>query len=516
MYADLFNEVLGPIMAGPSSSHTAGPARLGHMVHDLCGGIPQHARVYFSASGSYASSYQGQGADRGFAAGLLGFEPDDARVYDALSLAPQMGMDLQFSIVDEPYPHSNSALIACTLADGTHLRVFTASIGGGAIDVQQIDDLPVQLSGGAYELVLWADTSAQALAAAQFGAPTFHNETLCVFSFDHEPDFARARAIDGVRLARLIRPVVPSVVRFGARPPFANARELEAFLREHPMPLDRAAIAYQQQMSGWSEAQILQRCELLLQKMEESVQAGLACDGRGFTYLSPKAKDLQRAQQQGLFLPTGLLDTATVYATAVMEANRSMHTVVAIPTAGSSGVLPAVMLSAQHAGIFTREQCRKGLLVAGLIGLFISHQAAFTGSTGGCAVENGSASAMAAAALCFMAGHDAQTCLRAAGIALQNLIGLACDPVAGGIEIPCIHRNAMAAANAYVCANMAIGGFDPYLPLDEVIVALHEAGKLMAPQLRCMGYGGLAGTPTGRYIADQLHAGCRFVTKRTQ
>lgn len=516
MYADLFNEVLGPVMAGPSSSHTAGPARLGHMVHDLCGGIPKAVRIHFSASGSYASSYQGQGSDKGFAAGLLGFAPDDARVYDALALAPQMGMDLQFVIVDDPYPHNNSALIACTLSDGTQIRVFTASIGGGAIRMQQIDDLPVELAGGAYELVLWGDGRAQAQAAALFGAPSFGNDTLCVFSFDHAPDLDAARAIDGVARVRLIRPVVPSVVRFDAQPPFANARELQAFLQEHPMPLDQAAIAYQYEMNGWNETQMLQRCELLLQKMEESVQTGLACSGRGFTYLTPRAGDLQRAQRDGQFLPTGLLDTATVYATAVMEANRSMHTVVAIPTAGSSGVLPAVLLPAMEAGLFTREQCQRGLLVAGLIGLFISHQAAFTGSTGGCAVENGSASAMAAAALCFMAGHDAQTSLRAAGIALQNLIGLACDPVAGGIEIPCIHRNAMAAANAYVCANMAIGGFDPYLPLDEVIVALHEAGKLMAPQLRCMGYGGLAGTPTGRYIADQLHAGCPFVQKRPQ
>ena len=114
MYADLFNEVLGPIMAGPSSSHTAGRRGWGTWCTIYAAASHSTHASTFSASGSYASSYQGQGADRGFAAGLLGFEPDDARVYDALSLAPQMGMDLQFSIVDEPYPHSNSALIACT------------------------------------------------------------------------------------------------------------------------------------------------------------------------------------------------------------------------------------------------------------------------------------------------------------------------------------------------------------------------------------------------------------------
>ena len=186
------------------------------------------------------------------------------------------------------------------------------------------------------------------------------------------------------------------------------------------------------------------------------------------------------------------------------ESNACMKRIVAAPTAGSCGVLPAVLLPLARAGEADETAICEALYVAAGFGQVIAARATLAGAEGGCQAEVGAASAMAAAALCHLKGGTPEQCSAAAAMALGNLLGLVCDPVAGLVEVPCIKRNVVGAVNAVSCANMALAGVDYAIPCDEVIDAMGRVGSLLSPDLRETGQGGLAATPTGVKIAQRL------------
>ena len=191
-------------------------------------------------------------------------------------------------------------------------------------------------------------------------------------------------------------------------------------------------------------------------------------------------------------------------ALAMGESNACMKRIVAAPTAGSCGVLPAVLLPLARAGEADETAICEALYVAAGFGQVIAARATLAGAEGGCQAEVGAASAMAAAALCHLKGGTPEQCSAAAAMALGNLLGLVCDPVAGLVEVPCIKRNVVGAVNAVSCANMALAGVDYAIPCDEVIDAMGRVGSLLSPDLRETGQGGLAATPTGVKIAQRL------------
>ena len=198
------------------------------------------------------------------------------------------------------------------------------------------------------------------------------------------------------------------------------------------------------------------------------------------------------------------MDEVIVQAISMAESNACMRRIVAAPTAGSCGVVPAVLLPLARAGQADEDAVCDALYVAAGFGQVIAARATLAGAEGGCQAEVGAASAMAAAALCNLKGGTPEQCAAAAAMALGNLLGLVCDPVAGLVEVPCIKRNVVGAVNAVSCANMALAGVDYAIPCDEVIDAMGRVGSLLSPDLRETGQGGLAATPTGVKIARQL------------
>ena len=196
----------------------------------------------------------------------------------------------------------------------------------------------------------------------------------------------------------------------------------------------------------------------------------------------------------------------TAEARKTAECNACMKRIVAAPTAGSCGVLPAVLLPLARAGEAGDEAICEALYVAAGFGQVIAARATLAGAEGGCQAEVGAASAMAAAALCYLKGGTPAACAAAAAMALGNLLGLVCDPVAGLVEVPCVKRNVVGAVNAVACANMALADIDSAIPCDEVIDAMGRVGLQLSPDLRETGLGGLAATPTGRAIARRLAA----------
>ncbi len=186
------------------------------------------------------------------------------------------------------------------------------------------------------------------------------------------------------------------------------------------------------------------------------------------------------------------------------ESNACMKCIVAAPTAGSCGVLPAVLLPYQQRENLSDADMVRAMYVAGAIGQVIASKASIAGAAGGCQAEIGTASAMGAAALCYLAGGNSQAVCHAAAMAIKSLLGLVCDPVAGLVEVPCVKRNAAGAMIAMSSADLALAGIRSAVPPDEVIMAMREVGDKMDVSLRETGLGGVAATPFGQEIAQKM------------
>lgn len=198
------------------------------------------------------------------------------------------------------------------------------------------------------------------------------------------------------------------------------------------------------------------------------------------------------------------ISNVMVRALAVASNNACMRRIVAAPTAGSCGVLPAVLLTYQQTYSKTDEAMVESLYVAAGIGAVISKRACLAGAQGGCQAEIGSASAMAAGALTYLNGGNSEQIIHASALALKGLLGLACDPVAGLVEVPCVKRNVIGSVNAVTSCDMARSGITSKIPPDEVIDAMRSIGSHMPVDVRETGIGGLAGTKTGQKIAEKL------------
>ena len=208
---------------------------------------------------------------------------------------------------------------------------------------------------------------------------------------------------------------------------------------------------------------------------------------------------------QGQSLSGDYLSEVIATALCVGEGNACMRKIVAAPTAGACGVLPAVLIPLYRKGRASEEKILQALYVAAGIGAVISCRACIAGAAGGCQAEIGTASAMAAGALASIQGGTAAQIGHAVAMALKNLLGLVCDPVAGLVEVPCVKRNVVGAVNAVSCADMAMAGIESRIPVDEVIDCMGDVGRRIPMELRETALGGLAVTPTGRAIKEQMN-----------
>ena len=239
--------------------------------------------------------------------------------------------------------------------------------------------------------------------------------------------------------------------------------------------------------------------------MQTSVDDGLEEDTRSVSGLTGgSAWKMKQQVDAGKNICGHLFGQAMTMALAVSETNACMGKIVAAPTAGSCGILPAVLISVMNEKDIPAEDVVMSLFTASALGLVIANKASIAGAEGGCQAECGSASAMAAGALVEMCGGTPQMVADACAIAIKNILGLVCDPVAGLVEIPCIKRNAMGTANAFTAAELALSGITSAIPVDEVIWAMKKVGDSMAVTLKETGEGGLAATPTGKALKQQV------------
>ena len=269
-----------------------------------------------------------------------------------------------------------------------------------------------------------------------------------------------------------------------------------------------AAVAAQARESGTSEDAVRMTMRHHLMCMKESVLNGLDERLRSVTGLTGgQAAQLLKRLKGGNALCGSLLGKAETYALATAECNACMGKIVAAPTAGACGILPGAILAMMEEKGVTEDQAVEALFVAAVVGQSIAMQASISGAEGGCQAECGSAAAMAAAALVYLEGGDAQQSADAAAFALMNLLGLVCDPVGGLVEVPCVYRNVGSAGVAFTAADMALSGICCPIDPDEVILAMKEVGDAMPPSLRETGDGGCA-------ACESVKARLRMVQER--
>jgi L-serine dehydratase len=214
--------------------------------------------------------------------------------------------------------------------------------------------------------------------------------------------------------------------------------------------------------------------------------------------LPPSAGRIFHSEREGALAIGGIHARAAARAMAVMHVNAGMGVVCAAPTAGSAGVIPAVIATLREDRDLSDEAAAVALLAAGAIGLITAERATFAAEVAGCQVEIGAAGAMAAASVVEVAGGNARQAADAAAISFQNSMGSVCDLVQGMVEIPCHTRNAVAASGAFVCADLILGGYENPIPLDETIDAVYDTGRRLPPELRCTALGGLAAAPSAK------------------
>lgn len=285
---------------------------------------------------------------------------------------------------------------------------------------------------------------------------------------------------------------------------FKNVAELVELANTGNISISEIMITQETEVSGKTRDEIFGQMERNLQVMENSVERGLAGVRSKSGLTGGDASLLKEYMEKGKSLSGNLILDAVSKAIATNEVNAAMGTICATPTAGSAGVVPGTLFSIKNTLNPSREQMVRFLFTAGAFGYIVANNASISGAAGGCQAEVGSASGMAAAAIVEMAGGTPEQSATAFAITLKNMLGLVCDPVAGLVEVPCVKRNAMGAANAMVAADMALAGIQSKIPCDEVIEAMNQIGQTMPSSLRETALGGLAQTKTALRLQKEI------------
>lgn len=285
---------------------------------------------------------------------------------------------------------------------------------------------------------------------------------------------------------------------------FNSLKEWIDIAKKNNISLVDVVINWEIFVSGKTKAEIRKKMQNNLHVMQESIKQGLINNEATMGGLANREGEKVHDAVKNNLIVDDRISKVTSRALAVSELNAAMGCIVASPTAGSCGILPAVLITVAEEKKNTEEELIDALFIASGIGLIIAEKASISGAEGGCQAECGSAAAMAAGAAVYLAKGTAEQILDAAALALKNSLGLVCDPVAGLVEVPCIKRNALLAVQALAAADLAIAGVKSIIPADEVIEAMDEIGRDMLTKYKETAKGGLATTPTAQKIKERL------------
>ena len=518
-HPSIFNDVLGPVMRGPSSSHTAASWRIGAVGVSLLGEPLTHALVEFDAHGAWAPNYEEQGTVLGMDGGLLGVDIIDARILDGKAIAADRQIDITYAVSRFPTDHPNTVRLTLTGERGARLVLIAVSTGGGMFEIRMVNGRDVRIGGDMYE---WLGTTASApseqqrlaLDGALSGTQAFVEQVqehlLQIRSPEpFSPDLLTLLArLDWVESLSMSPPVMPIVSGHEGSFPFTTYPEMVDFHAREGGSFGELGLMYEVARSGLDEATLLGKMSEPVCLIEDSITGGLAGTEYADRILPQQSHRIEAAEAEGRLPTTGLVNRLIENVTAIMESKSAMEIIVAAPTAGGCGTLGGTIKAVADEKGISHEAKVQAYFAAGLVGVFFARGPGFSAETGGCQLETGAAASMAAAALVDLCGGTALQSAAAASMALQNTIGLVCDPVADRVEVPCLGKNVTGGVNALAASTMALSGFDAVIPLDEVIETVSSVAASMPRSLCCTGLGGLAATPTAAKLKASLSCAC--------
>ncbi len=511
-YPSIFNDVIGPVMRGPSSSHCAASLRIARLCRDLMGGQVDNILIEFDPNGSLATTHKDQGSDMGLFGGFLGWDADDERLPESERYLADAGISVAIEIVDIAATHPNTYKI--TLSNSSETRRLTAiSTGGGMIEVTEIDGAVVSMAGDYFETLVYT-TSPEAVH--EFVTDRIPHEYVEVHAGEIQfveiksREFPAPEILDellarpDVLFVRKLKPVLPVLARRELKIPFETCEGMVAFNEGKKLTLWELAAEYESARGGISRAEVFEKMRSIVRIMDNAIRLGLKGTEYSDRILGSQSLQLKQQLDSRALIGGDANNTVIMYVSAMMEVKSSMGVIVAAPTAGSCGALPGAVFGVAHSLELSENEIVKAMLGAGIIGVFIASRATFAAEVGGCMAETGSGGGMAAAAIVEMAGGTLSQSIGAASLALQNSLGLICDPIGNRVEAPCLGRNVMAATNAVACANMALSNYEHLIPLDEVIDTMKEVGDRIHNTLRCTNLGGLSITRAAQKISETL------------
>jgi len=513
----IFNDVLGPVMRGPSSSHTAASWRIARIAAQLLDDELFHAIIEFDRNGAWASNFLEQGTTLGMNGGLMGIDMTDESILNHEAIAKQRGLNIEYVISDFQTDHPNTMRISLRGVNGKSLSLTAVSTGGGMIEIRRLNNFDIRLFGDNHLLALFYDHELPPDIRIQieFNTPAecsvvwsegVGEVLLLIKSSLDIPDklIQYLRNSPESNSIAQATPVLPIISGNEKAFLFDSVSSMLKYGYSNKLSLGELGIVYEQCRSGLDKETLISKMKDLITIIENSIARGLEGTVYKDRILHHQSHLIAKSAEEGKISSDKLTNHIISNVTALMESKSSMGLIVAAPTAGSCGTLGGTIKAmADYTGL-NGEKKVLAYFAAGMIGIFIADGPGFSAEAFGCQVECGAASSMTAAALVEMSGGNAKQAVDAASMAYQNMIGLICDPIADRVEAPCLGKNISAAMNALSSSTMSLAGFDAVIPLDQVIQAVTTVGQKIPSELRCTGLGGLSVTPRAIEIKGLL------------
>ncbi len=485
-YPDFFNDVFGPVMQPGSSSHTAGPCRIGFLAYCLVKGRLKKITVELDKNGSFAGTFGLMSEDLGMLAGAYGLLPDDERMFDIKKILANEG--IQWRFVYTPFPagsHPNAVKFILENEAGENVYLIGNSTGGGMVETVDINGIKYGFVGDSYLYVLKTKPE-NAICDTVKNAD---GENRYIVKSGEKADY------DGTEFC--LAPVLPVHSPEKRQPQlFDSFVKWREYARNNALTLAGAAVEYEKRASGLSEKEIFDRMNVLKGYMRLQTQQAYENDDNvlenpytGFHFREWKK------YEQGTPLAGAVSALANHYAFGVQAQARGVRLVPG-PMGTGGGYLYAAVRSVKETYGFSDEKETEALLVAACVGALAYTRTNPTGEMTGCTGECGVCGAMAAAAITYMAGGAPEQVENAASLMLQAAIGWPCDPIPGGLNQPCISRVLTAVNMSIVFSDLALSGKAALLPFHEVLDVADRMGKEMPASLKCTSCGGTCTAPT--------------------